>query len=176
MAPRCTGIGSLKPLIVPSFFGDAFSIFLLRQFFLTIPKELSDAGRVDGATEFQLMWRVIVPLAKPAIVAVALFNFLYNWNDFFGPLLYLAQSPDPLHAVGRPLGVPRMHHVQWNLPMAASLLFMLHRDRAVLPRAEGLRRGRHADGDQGLGRRSHGVVRLWVDPAVPRARGAGARR
>ena len=65
-------IGRLKPLILPSFFGDAFSIFLLRQFFMTIPEELSDAARVDGASEFQIMTRVIVPLAKPAIAAVAL--------------------------------------------------------------------------------------------------------
>src|SRR5207245_1416699 len=64
-------IGTLKPLIIPSFFGDAFSIFLLRQFFLTIPKELTDAIRVDGGGHLQVLWRVIIPLAKPAIVAVA---------------------------------------------------------------------------------------------------------
>ena len=70
-------MGCFKPLIVPSFFGDAYSIFLLRQFFLTIPQEITDAARVDGANEFQIMMRVIVPMAKPAIAAVALFNFLY---------------------------------------------------------------------------------------------------
>ena len=85
-------IGHLTPLILPSFFGDAFSIFLLRQFFLTIPEELSDAARVDGASEWQIMTRVIVPLAKPAIAAVALFNFLYNWNDLFAPLLFLGEN------------------------------------------------------------------------------------
>ena len=118
-------IGSLKPLIVPSFFGDAFSIFLLRQFFLTIPNELSDAGRVDGASELQLMLRVIVPLAKPAIAAVALFNFLYNWNDFFGPLLYLGGHTN---AYTLSLGLSEfrsVRHTQWNLTMAATLLFML---------------------------------------------------
>src|SRR5207248_9571450 len=87
-------IGTLKPLIIPSFFGDAFSIFLLRQFFMTIPQELTDAMRVDGAGDLQIMWRVIVPLAKPAIAAVALFNFIYAWNDFYGPLVYLASNPD----------------------------------------------------------------------------------
>ena len=118
-------IGSLKPLIVPSFFGDAFSIFLLRQFFLTIPNELSDAARVDGASELQVMLRVIVPLAKPAIAAVALFNFLYNWNDFFGPLLYLSGHTN---AYTLSLGLSEfrsVRHTQWNLTMAATLLFML---------------------------------------------------
>src|SRR5438552_10628841 len=81
-------IGSLKPLIVPTFFGDAFTIFLLRQFFMTIPQEMSDAARVDGASEFQIMTRVVVPMARPAVTAVALFQFLYSWNDFFGPLIY----------------------------------------------------------------------------------------
>ena len=89
---RVGQIGHLTPLILPSFLGDAFSIFLLRQFFMTIPEELSDAARVDGASEFQIMTRVIVPLAKPAIAAVALFNFLYNWNDLFSPLLFVGKN------------------------------------------------------------------------------------
>jgi len=122
---RLDWINTLLPLIVPAFFGDAFSIFLLRQFFLTIPEEMSDAARVDGASEFQIMVRVIVPLAKPAIAAVALFNFLYNWNDFFGPLLYLINN-DKLWTLGLALSEFRtMHHVEWNLTMAASLMFML---------------------------------------------------
>src|SRR5207245_114521 len=85
---RLHWIGSLRSLIVPAFFGDAFSIFLLRQFFLTIPEELVDAARVDGANEFQIMRHVVVKVAKPAIAAVGLFQFLYCWNDFFGPLIY----------------------------------------------------------------------------------------
>jgi multiple sugar transport system permease protein len=122
---RLDWINTFKPLIVPSFFGDAFSIFLLRQFFLTIPDELSDAARVDGASEFQIMTRVIIPLAKPAIAAVALFNFLYNWNDFFGPLLYVIGN-QKLWTLGIGLSEFRtMHHVEWNLTMAAALLFML---------------------------------------------------
>jgi len=122
---RLDWINTLLPLIVPAFFGDAFSIFLLRQFFLTIPEEMSDAARVDGASEWQIMTRVIVPLAKPAIAAVALFNFLYNWNDFFGPLLYLIGN-NRLWTLGLALSEFRtMHHVEWNLTMAASLLFML---------------------------------------------------
>ena len=107
------------------FFGEAFSIFLLRQFFLTIPDEMSDAARVDGASEFQIMTRVVVPLAKPAIAAVALFNFLYNWNDFFGPLLYLGENRN-VWTLGLALSEFRtLHHVEWNLTMTASLLFML---------------------------------------------------
>ena len=90
---RLGQIGHLTPLILPSFLGDAFSIFLLRQFFMTIPEELSDAARVDGASELQIMTRVIVPLAKPAIAAVALFNFLYTWNDLFAPLLFVGKNP-----------------------------------------------------------------------------------
>ena len=122
---RLHWIGTLLPLIVPSFFGEAFSIFLLRQFFLTIPDEMSDAARVDGASEFQIMTRVVVPLAKPAIAAVALFNFLYNWNDFFGPLLYLGENRN-VWTLGLALSEFRtLHHVEWNLTMTASLLFML---------------------------------------------------
>jgi multiple sugar transport system permease protein len=118
-------IGTLKPLIVPSFFGDAFSIFLLRQFFMTIPKELTDAMRVDGAGELQILLRVIVPLAKPAIAAVALFNFIYAWNDFYGPLVYLASNPDAQTLSIALQGFRGLHHVNWNLTMAAALLFML---------------------------------------------------
>jgi multiple sugar transport system permease protein len=118
-------IGTLKPLILPNFFGDAFSIFLLRQFFMTIPSELTDAMRVDGANEFQIMVRVVVPLAKPAIAAVALFNFIYAWNDFYGPLVYLASNPDA-QTLSIALSAFRgLHHVNWNLTMAAAMIFML---------------------------------------------------
>jgi multiple sugar transport system permease protein len=118
-------IPSLKPLIIPAFFGDAFSIFLLRQFFKTIPEELSDAARVDGASEWQIMTRVIVPLAKPAIAAVALFSFLYAWNDFFGPLLYVGEDSNSWTLAIGLAEFKALHHVQWNLTMAASLMFML---------------------------------------------------
>jgi multiple sugar transport system permease protein len=118
-------IGTLKPLILPNFFGDAFSIFLLRQFFMTIPKELTDAMRVDGANEFQILLRVVVPLAKPAIAAVALFNFIYAWNDFYGPLVYLASNPNA-QTLSIALSAFRgLHHVNWNLTMAAAMIFML---------------------------------------------------
>jgi multiple sugar transport system permease protein len=117
-------VGTMKPLVVPLFFGDAFTIFLLRQFFLTIPEELSDAARVDGAGDFQIMTRVIVPLAKPAIAAVALFQFLYAWNDFFAPLLYLSENPSAWTLSIALSEFRGMFHVQWNLTLAASVLFM----------------------------------------------------
>ena len=123
---RLHWIGSLKPLIIPLFFGDAFTIFLLRQFFMTIPQELSDAARVDGASELQILLRVIVPLAKPALAAVALFQFLYSWNDFFSPLLYAGNNPDAWTlAVALQQFTTLSRGVLWNLQMAASLLFML---------------------------------------------------
>lgn len=77
------------PLTVPAYFGNAFFIFLLRQFFLRIPRDYSDAARLEGANELRILWDIIVPLARPALITVALFQFLGSWNDFLGPLLYL---------------------------------------------------------------------------------------
>jgi len=87
-------LNSFKPLIVPSFFGGgAFFIFLLRQFFMTIPREYDDAARIDGCGTFGIYWRIILPLAKPALATVAIFTFMGEWNDFFAPLIYL-NTPD----------------------------------------------------------------------------------
>ena len=122
---RLGQVGHLTPLILPSFLGDAFSIFLLRQFFLTIPEELSDAARVDGASEWQIMTRVIVPLAKPAIAAVALFQFLYSWNDLFGPLLFVGTNQKLWTLTIALSEFQSRHGVEWNLTMAASILVML---------------------------------------------------
>jgi multiple sugar transport system permease protein len=126
---RLHWIGSLKPLIVPTFFGDAFSIFLLRQFFLTIPQELSDAARVEGANDLQILRRVMIPLAKPAIAAVALFQFLYAWNDFFDPLIYTGNNPHATTfavALSQLSNAVEVHYgVLWNVQMAASLLFLV---------------------------------------------------
>jgi multiple sugar transport system permease protein len=119
-------VGSLRPLIVPAFLGDAFSIFLLRQFFLTIPSELVDAARVDGANQFQIMWHVVVKVAKPAIAAVGLFQFLYAWNDFFGPLIYSLNN-DKIWTLSVGLQQFTTIHrgVQYNQQMAASVVFIL---------------------------------------------------
>lgn len=81
--------GTFLPLIVPACFGNPFYIFLMRQFFRTIPEELAEAARIDGASEWRIFWQVMLPLAKPAMATCALFQFLYTWNDFFGPLLYI---------------------------------------------------------------------------------------
>ena len=117
-------IPSFLPLIVPSFFSSAFSIFLLRQFFTSIPDEISDAARIDGCSELKLMLRIIVPLAKPAISAIALFAFLDSWNDFFGPLLYIVENPN-LWTLGIGLNAFQgLHHVDTNMMMTASALFM----------------------------------------------------
>lgn len=85
-------INSFLPLVVPNFLGNAFFIFLLRQFFMTLPEELSDAARVDGASEFRIFLQIILPLAKPALAVVALFQFIGSWNDYFGPLIYLSNK------------------------------------------------------------------------------------
>lgn len=118
-------VGDLWPLIIPNWFGDAFAIFLLRQFFLTIPAEYLDAARVDGCGELRVMTRVVLRLGKPAIAAVALFSVLYTWNDYFLPLLYLSEDPSNwVTSIG--LSQFRsLHQVQWNLTMAATVLVML---------------------------------------------------
>jgi multiple sugar transport system permease protein len=118
-------IPSFKPLIIPNFLGDAFSIFLLRQFFMSVPEDLADAARVDGANHWQIMTRIMVPLSKSAIAAIALFNFLYAWNDFFAPLLYAGDDPK-LWTLAIGLNEFRgQHHVEFNLIMAASIMFMI---------------------------------------------------
>lgn len=86
--------GTWLPLIVPHFFANAYNVFLLRQFFLTLPRELDEAAMIDGANPFQILVKVIIPQAWPAIIAVALFHFVYAWNDYFGPLIYLLGKPD----------------------------------------------------------------------------------
>jgi multiple sugar transport system permease protein len=116
--------GTLAPLIIPYFFFDAFSVFLLRQFFLTIPKDYIEAAKIDGCTEFRAMTRVLIPMAKPGIAATAMFCFLFTWNDYFGPLLYTGENQQnwPLSlAIASFRG---MHHVEWNLTMAATALIM----------------------------------------------------
>ena len=85
-------VNTFAPLTVGSFFAPAFSVFLLRQFFLTINLELDEAAKVDGASEFRIYWQIILPLATPALATIAIFSFLASWNDFLGPLIYLSDS------------------------------------------------------------------------------------
>lgn len=112
-------IGSFRPLWVPAFFGSAFNIFLLRQFFRTIPEELADAARVDGCSEFGIFWRIILPLSKPALAVVALFHFLYTWNDFLGPLIYLTDQKSFTLALGLQFYQSQHGGTEWNMLMAA---------------------------------------------------------
>jgi multiple sugar transport system permease protein len=119
-----TWVDTFLPLIVPAFFGNPFYIFLMRQFMLGIPKELSDAARVDGANEIQTFWRVILPLTKPAIVVVATFAAVGAWNEFLLPLLYLQDDQKYPLAVGLAFYTSQ-HDVAYNLLMAAATLVVL---------------------------------------------------
>ena len=85
-------IGTFLPLIVPSFFGNAFFIFLLRQFLIGVPYDISESAKIDGASEFTIFYRIIIPLAKPALTTVAIFTFMNCWNDFIGPLVFLTDN------------------------------------------------------------------------------------
>ena len=113
-------VGTYAPLIVPSFFGSAFNIFLLRQFMMTIPWDLSDAALVDGANDFTILWKIIVPLIKPALLVIAVFNIMWIWNDFMGPLIYLSNSKQYPLVMGL-YAFRTQHSTQWTLMMAATL-------------------------------------------------------
>ena len=118
-------VGSLKPLIVPSFFGDAFSIFLLRQFFLTLPESIFEAARVDGAGELRILTSLVLPMVRPALAAVGLFAFLFAWNDFYNPLLYTGNSTDGQTLAVALTTIARTgHESAYQLQMAASLMFL----------------------------------------------------
>jgi multiple sugar transport system permease protein len=117
-------VNSFLPLILPAFFGNPFFIFLLRQFMLQIPADISEAARIDGASEFQIMYRIILPLARPALVVVGLLAGVNAWNDFLGPLIYLQN--DKLYTLSLGLTFFKtMHGIQFNLLMAASCLVVL---------------------------------------------------
>ncbi len=118
-------IDTYLPLWVPVWFGGgAFNIFLLRQFFRTIPAELSDAARIDGASELGIYWRIIMPLAGPALAAVAIFTVLNTWNDFLGPLVYISSQDKFTLALG--LAQFRgLYATQWQYLMAASTVVVV---------------------------------------------------
>jgi multiple sugar transport system permease protein len=118
-------LGTFKPLWVPAWFGSAFSIFLLRQFFMTIPDELSEAARIDGCSEWGIFWRIILPLSRPALTVVALFAFMAVWKDFLGPLIYLQRPSQYTLALGLQSYQSQHGGTPWNLVMAASVLVIL---------------------------------------------------
>ncbi|MCD6386372.1 carbohydrate ABC transporter permease, partial [Candidatus Sumerlaeota bacterium] len=122
---RLHWIGTFMPLWVPTFFGNAFSIFLLRQFFLTIPKELSEAAVVDGCGELRIFSQIILPLARPAFLVVALFQFMYAWNDFLGPLIYLTSQDKFTLSLGLQFFQSQHGGTQWNLLMAAATMMLV---------------------------------------------------
>jgi len=117
--------GTLWPLVIPNLFGDAFSIFLLRQFLITIPKSYSESARIDGASELGILTKVILPMAKPGIAAAALFSFLNAWNDYFGPLLYSGENPDNWTLSLGLASFRGAQQVQWNMTMTATVLVMM---------------------------------------------------
>ena len=118
-------IDTLKPLWVPAWFGGAFNIFMLRQFFLGIPKDLSEAARVDGAGHWTIFWRIILPLSKPALAVVALFHFIFVWNDFLGPMIFINKPDQRTLALGLQLYQSKAGLTPWHLLMAASTLVAL---------------------------------------------------
>jgi multiple sugar transport system permease protein len=120
-------VGTWLPLIVPAFFANGYNIFLLRQFFLSIPKEMEEAATIDGAGPLRTFVSVILPQAKPALVAAGLFHFFFAWNHFFEPLVYLAGNPEKYPIVVGLTAFNNLYSQQTNLIQAASLI------SAVLP-------------------------------------------
>ncbi len=117
-------INTILPLVVPTFFAtSAFYIFLLRQFFMTLPLELDDAARVDGCSTFGIFYRICVPLIKPALGIILVFSFMNHWNDFLGPLIFLSDLDQYTLALGLRF-FQGQYRVEWTLLMAASLIIL----------------------------------------------------
>jgi multiple sugar transport system permease protein len=116
--------GTYLPLILPRFFGDAFYIFMLRQFFRGIPSDLTDAARLDGANEFRIFWEIMLPLVRPALVVVAVFSLLYTWHDFFGPLIYLQDQIEYPLSLGL-YAFRAQRTLEWPLIMTGATLTVL---------------------------------------------------
>ncbi|HEV8639009.1 MAG TPA: carbohydrate ABC transporter permease [Chloroflexota bacterium] len=117
-------LGTYAPLVLPTFFGNAFFIFMLRQFYLGLPWELSEAAKVDGAGEFLIFWQIMLPLVRSALLVVAVFTFLWTWHDFFGPLIYLSDSRQYPLSLGL-FAFRSRYATQWDLLMAAATLTTL---------------------------------------------------
>jgi multiple sugar transport system permease protein len=116
--------GTYLPLIIPSFTGNAFFIFLMRQYMRTFPKELDDASRIDGCNYFQTFWHIILPLSKPVMAVCVVFVFMGQWSNLLGPLIYLDKTSTFTVAIGMANYVTRADP-QWNLLMAANLIMMM---------------------------------------------------
>lgn len=120
-------VDTFLPLVVPGFFANAYQVFLLRQFFLTIPKDLDDAATIDGCSILGVYWRIIMPLSGPIIVTTMIFSFLYHWNDLIGPLIYLNSESNRTVSLGLAtiLSYPMGGQGRWEVLMAASTLALL---------------------------------------------------
>ena len=118
-------IDTYLPLIVPTYFGSPFLIFLLRQSFRMLPREYIEAAKLDGANHLTIWWRIILPLSKPALAAVAIFSFMYHWNDLIGPLIYLNTNEEYPISLGLSQYTAALGGTQWNLLMAASLVALI---------------------------------------------------
>ncbi|MEW2547036.1 carbohydrate ABC transporter permease [Streptomyces sp. NPDC047002] len=118
-------VGTIWPLILPHLFGNAFSIFLLRQFFVSIPTEYIDAARMDGNGEWGILTRVMVPMAKPGIAAASIFMFFQCWNDYYGPLLYTSENPDRWPIAYGLASFHGSHTTDWGVIMAVTTLATL---------------------------------------------------
>jgi ABC-type glycerol-3-phosphate transport system permease component len=114
-------LDSILPLVVPQFAGSAFFIFLLRQFFMTIPRELDEAAVIDGANHFQIFWRIMLPLSRPILITVFALSFVNFWNDFFGPLIYLNTTEKQMMSVALRLFIVPGTETPFHLLMAASV-------------------------------------------------------
>jgi ABC-type glycerol-3-phosphate transport system permease component len=121
---RIGWIDSLKPLWVPSFFGSAFFIFLLRQFFKSIPQDLMDAAKIDGCGYFQIYRRIMLPLIRPALITIVIFQFLWTWNDFIGPLIYIHDQLQMTLSLGLQ-ALQSANSTEWSMLMAASSMMTL---------------------------------------------------
>jgi len=118
-------INTFMPLIIPTWLGGgAFNIFLLRQFFMSVPYELDEAARIDGANHLQILWRVLLPLSAPAVATIIMFSFVTHWNEFLAPLIYLTDAKKYTLALGLYSFVGQ-YATQWNLLLAASFLMLL---------------------------------------------------
>ena len=118
-------VGSHLPLWVPAFWGGAFGTFLLRQFFLSIPMELADSARIDGANIWQIFWHIYLPLTKPAMATLAIFTFMWSWNDLLNPLIYVTELKQLTLTIGLSLFQNQRYGGQWPLMMAGAVISIL---------------------------------------------------
>ena len=117
-------VGGFKPLVVPALAGSAFFVFLMRQFFLTIPRELEDAALMDGCSRFRIYVAIVLPLAKPVLATVTIFAFMGSWNEFFRPLIYLGNQDQYTLSLGLRVFV-EAHRAEWGMMMAASTMMVM---------------------------------------------------